>query len=342
MENLTLLKKLCLANGISGDEGTVRDIILNEIKPFATNITVDNLGNIIAFKKGKAVPKHKLMISAHMDEVGFIVTDITDDGLIKFDVVGGIDRRVVIGTSVLINNKMNGVVNLKPIHLCTGDESKCIPEITALSIDIGANNREEAEKYVSQGDSITFDSYYFENDYTITSKALDDRLGCFIMINMLKQDLPYDIYFTFVVQEEVGLRGAKVAAYTVNPDFAIVLEATTAADVPGVNGSKQVCNLGNGAVVGYMDKSTIYDKGLINCCKEISNSKGYKLQFKRAVAGGNDAGVIHSTADGVRTIAISAPCRYLHSQLSVISKSDIDDIYNLAYDLSVDICGGNV
>ena len=159
---------------------------------------------------------------------------------------------------------------------------------------------------------------------------------------MIKKELPYDLYFTFVVQEEVGLRGAKVAAYIVNPDYSIVLESTTAADVPEVSDSKQVCNVGDGAVIGFMDKSTIYDKGLINHCKKLSENKGIKLQFKRAVAGGNDAGIIHSTRNGVRTIAISIPCRYLHSQMGLISKSDIDDVYNLAESLAFDICGGNI
>ncbi|MGN0489124.1 MAG: M42 family metallopeptidase [Ruminococcus sp.] len=342
MKNLTLLKKLCLANGISGDEKNIREIIINEIKEYATDITIDNLGNLIVYKKGKNTPKNKLMISAHMDEVGFIVTNITSDGYINFDEVGGIDRRVVLGTNVLINNKVNGVTSVKPVHLCSSDETTKIPSYTDMCIDIGANNREEAEKSVSLGDSITFESFYFENDYTIKSKALDDRLGCFIMIEMIKKELPYDMYFTFVVQEEVGLRGAKVAAYRVNPDYSIVLESTTAADVPEVSDSKQVCNVGDGAVIGFMDKSTIYDKGLINHCKKLSENKGIKLQFKRAVAGGNDAGIIHSTRNGVRTIAISIPCRYLHSQIGLISKSDIDDVYNLAESLAFDICGGNI
>ncbi len=342
MRNLALLKKLCLANGISGDESNIRKIIIDEIKEYATDITTDNLGNLIVYKKGVKTPKNKLMISAHMDEVGFIVTDITSNGFIKFDEVGGIDRRVVLGTNVLINNKINGVTSVKPVHLCDSDERSKIPSYSDMCIDIGANSREEAETVVSLGDSITFQSFYFENDYTIKSKALDDRLGCYIMIEMIKQELPYDMYFTFVVQEEVGLRGAKVTAYRVDPDFAIVLESTTAADIPEVSQAKQVCNVGDGAVIGYMDKSTIYDKGLINHCKKLSEEKNIKLQFKRAVAGGNDSGIIHSTRNGVRTLAISISCRYLHSQMSLISKSDIDDVYNLSESLAFDICGDNL
>lgn len=342
MQNLTLLRKLCTANGISGDENNIKKIIFDEIKEYATDISTDNLGNLIVYKRGVKTPKNKLIISAHMDEVGFIVTDITSDGFIKFDEVGGIDRRVVLGTNVLINNKINGVTSVKPVHLCDSEERSKIPSYCDMCIDIGANSREDAETVVSLGDSITFSSFYFENNYTIKSKALDDRLGCFIMIEMIKQELPYDMYFTFVVQEEVGLRGAKVAAYRVEPDFAIVLESTTAADIPEVAQAKQVCNLSGGAVIGYMDRSTIYDKGLINHCKKLSKEKNIKIQFKRAVAGGNDSGIIHSTKNGVRTLAISIPCRYLHSQMSLISKSDIDDVYNLAENLAFDICGDNL
>lgn len=340
--DLTLLKTLCSVSGISGDEDNIRDIIINEIKGFADDYKTDNLGNLIVFKKGKNKAEKKLMISAHMDEVGFIVTDITSDGFIKFNEVGGIDRRVLPSRNVLINNAVNGAIGVKPVHLCGADERKSIPEYSSMYIDIGAESKEEAEKYVSLGDSITFDSFYNENEYTIMSKALDDRAGCFIMIEMIKSELMYDTYFTFVVQEEVGLHGAKVASYTVAPDFALVLESTTAADIPANSPEKQVCNVDGGAVIAYMDRRTIYDKGLINSAKAISNDNNIKLQFKRSVAGGNDAGAIHESRGGVRTLAVSLPCRYLHSQISLISKSDINEMYKLVNLLSEEIAGGKI
>lgn len=340
--NLELLRQLCTTNGISGDEGSVRDIILNEIKNYADEYHTDNLGNIIAFKRGSNTPENKLMISAHMDEVGFIVTDITSDGLIKFDEVGGIDRRVLLGRTVLINNKTYGVIGTMPVHLCTSDDRKKIPSYSDMYIDIGADNKEQAQSVVNLGDSITFESLYEDNGYTIRSKAIDDRAGCFMMIEMLKSELDYDTYFTFVVQEETGLHGAKTAAYSVNPDFAIVLESTTAADVLDISSTKQCCNVGDGAVVGYMDKRTIYDKGLIKKAQELAEKNDIRLQFKRAVAGGNDAGVIHNSRGGVRTLAISLPCRYLHAQISLIAKSDIDHVYNLTRLLATEIAGGNV
>ena len=342
MNNIELLKELCSSNGISGNEKNVRDIIISEIKDYVTEYHIDNLGNIIAFKKGKKRAEKKLMISAHMDEVGFIVTDITSDGLIRFNEVGGIDRRVLLGRRVIIENKTVGVIGVKPIHLCNSDEKKRIPSYDSMYIDIGADSKEEAEKFVSLGDNIAFESFYEDNGFTIKSKALDDRAGCFLMTEMIKSDLEYDMYFTFVTQEEVGLRGSKVAAYTVNPDFAIVLESTTAADVPDVSVEKQVCSVGNGAVIGYMDRRTIYDRGMIERAKILSENNNIKLQFKKAVAGGNDAGSIHESRGGVRTLAISLACRYLHSSLSLIAKSDLDDVYNLALLLSEDICGGRL
>lgn len=340
--NYKLLKQLCTANGISGDEGNVRDIIINEIKNHATEYYTDNLGNIIVFKKGKKKPENKLMISAHMDEVGFIVTDITSDGLIKFDEVGGIDRRVLLGRTVLINNKTYGVIGTMPVHLCSSDEMKKIPAYSDMYIDIGADSKEQAQSVVSLGDSITFEALYEDNGHTIRSKAIDDRAGCFMMIEMIKSELDFDTHFAFVVQEETGLNGAKTAAYTVNPNFAIVLESTTAADVPDVASTKKCCNVGDGAVIGYMDKRTIYDKTLIKKAQELATDNNIKLQFKRAVAGGNDAGVIHNSRGGVRTLAISLPCRYLHSQTSLIAKSDIKHTYKLAKLLANEIAGGNV
>lgn len=341
--NNALLKNLCLTNGISGDEYLVKKLIIQEIVHFADEITTDALGNIIVFRKGKQRAKNKLLISAHMDEVGFIVTHITSEGLIKFDEVGGIDRRVVLGDRVVIGkNNVNGVVGIKPIHLCGSDEQKEIPLYSEMYIDIGAKNRDEALQYVSYGDSVCFESFYQNNDKTIISKAIDDRAGCAMMIEMIKSDLPFDMYFSFVVQEEVGLRGAATAAYSVNPDFAIVLESTTAADVPGVEETKQVCKVNQGAVVSFMDRRTIYDKELIKLAFSTAEKVNSKIQYKKAVAGGNDAGAIQQSRSGVRTIALSVPCRYLHSQLGLISVSDYEDTYNVAFELAKAVSGGKV
>lgn len=341
MADLKLLEKLCTTDGISGDEGSIREIIIDEIKPFATDIKTDNLGNIIVFKKGRKTAKSKLMLSAHMDEVGFMVTDITSDGYLKFDEVGGLDRRVVLGKTVTVGkNKVNGVIGVKPIHLSKSDERTAVPKYGEMYIDIGAVSKEDALSVVNYGDSVNFNSIYKNNGYTIKSKAIDDRFGCLALIELIKSDLEYDMHFVFAVQEEVGLRGAKVAAYSVDPDFAIVLETTTAADIAGVEDTRQVCNLGEGAVISVMDRRTIYDKKMAEMAFECAKETGAKAQYKRAVAGGNDSGVIHQSRGGVRTLAISLPCRYLHSSVTVANVSDCDDILKIATALANKIAGG--
>ena len=343
MINFELLKKLCTANGISGDEGSVREIIINEIKGFADEIKIDNLGNILVHKKGKNRAKSKLMLSVHMDEVGLMITDITSEGYLKIDEVGGIDRRVLIGKRVTIGDKkLAGVIGIKPVHLTHGDEGSSIPEISEMYVDIGADSREQALEYVNYGDSVNFCSEFLENDFTINSKAIDDRFGCLVLIEMIKSELEYDTDFAFVVQEEVGLRGAKVAAYTVNPQFALVIETTTAADIPEVEASKQVCNLGNGAVISVMDRSTIYDKEMVALAFETAEKISAKAQYKRAVAGGNDSGIIHQTRGGVRTLAISLPCRYLHSPSCTASKADCESVMMLAREMAEQIAGGRL
>lgn len=341
MTDFKLLEKLCTVEGISGDEGSVREIIINEIKPFADEIKTDNLGNIIVFKKGKNRAMAKLMLSAHMDEVGFMVTDITSDGYLKFDEVGGLDRRVVLGKTVTVGkNKVNGVIGVKPIHLSKSDERTAVPKYGEMYIDIGATSKDDALSVVSYGDSVNFNSIYENNGYTIKSKAIDDRFGCLALIELIKSELEYDMHFVFAVQEEVGLRGAKVAAYSVDPDFAIVVETTTAADIAGVEEIRQVCNLGDGAVISVMDRRTIYDKRMSEMAFECAEETGAKAQYKRAVAGGNDSGVIHQSRGGVKTLAISLPCRYLHSSVTVANVSDCDDIIKIVSALANKIAGG--
>lgn len=339
--DIKLLETLCRSCGISGNEGKVRDLIYNQIKDYAATAETDNMGNLIVLKKGKKTPSKKLLVSAHMDEVGFIVTDITPDGYLKFNEVGGIDRRVVMGKSVTVGDKgINGVVCAKPVHLLEGDQRDNIPSYSGMFIDIGAKNREEAQSFVMPGDSVNFTAPFECYGGRIIGKAIDDRAGCLVMIEMIKSELEYDTYFSFVVQEEVGLRGAKCAAYTVDPDFAIVVESTTAADIPGIDDSKKVCMVGNGAVISFMDRSTIYDKKLVNLAVECGKKAGVKTQLKKAVAGGNDAGVIHCSRSGVRTAAVSLPCRYLHSNCGLIALDDLNSVYKTVSLMSEKILSG--
>ncbi len=333
-----LLEKLCNENGISGAETSVRDIIIDEIKDFC-EYSVDNSGNIIAFKKGKKSPKKKIMVAAHMDEVGFIVTGYTSDGNLTFAKVGGIDDRVIIGRRVFVgDDKIPGVIGTKAVHLQSADERKSVVSYDKLYIDIGCKDKSEAESFVSRGEQVCFDGKFdsFGNGF-FKGKAIDDRMGCAIMVSLIKEELLYDTYFAFCVQEEIGCRGSKVAAFSVNPDVAVVLEATTAADLPDVSGDDKVCTLGDGAVVGFMDCATMYPKDLYKLCHKIGKEKNIKVQTKTKVSGGNDAGAIHKAVSGVKTIAVSVPCRYIHSPYCVVKKDDIEAVKSLTTELLKEI-----
>ena len=324
------LKELCLLNGISGDESCVREYIIEKIRD-KCDYSVDNLGNITAFRKGKKTPEKKLMIAAHMDEVGLIVTSVRSDGTLTFETVGGIDSAVIIGKRVKIGkNGLSGVVGSKAIHKLSAEEREKAPKISDLYIDFGAADKAEAEKYVSTGECVYFDSEFMEfGNNRIKSKAIDDRAGCALMLRLIEEEPEYDTFFVFNVQEEIGLRGSTVSAFSLQPDIAIVLEATTAADIDGADGAAKVCTINGGPVVSFMDRSTMYDKELYKTAFETAKENGIKCQTKSMIAGGNDSGAIHISGKGVRTIAVSLPCRYLHSPSCVISKQDFDDAYRL-------------
>lgn len=324
------LKDLCLLNAVSGNEESVRNFIIDKIKEFC-EYSVDNLGNVIALRKGRKTPDKKLMVAAHTDEVGLIITSIRSDGTLTFDAVGGIDSAVIIGKKVKIGKaELNGVVGSKAVHKLSAKQRDEAPEISDLYIDFGAADKQDAEKNVNVGDYAYFDSDYIEfGNRRIKAKAIDDRAGCAIMLSLIEEEPEYDTWFVFNVQEEIGLRGSTVSAYTVQPDIAIVLEATTAADIEGTSGAERVCEIGKGPVVSFMDRSTMYDKELYKTAFSLADELGISCQTKSMIAGGNDSGAIHISGKGVRTIAVSLPCRYLHSPSCVISAQDYDDTYTL-------------
>ncbi|MBE6753831.1 MAG: M42 family metallopeptidase [Ruminococcaceae bacterium] len=333
LNNLEILSNL---PGVSGREEQVREYILEQITPLADKITVDACGSVIALKKGARAPEHRLMISAHMDEVGLIITRIMSNGLLRFDTVGGIDPRVLAGRTVLCGDqRIPGVIGMLPVHLSKGDTKGKCPKAEEMTIDIGADSADEVKKLLAPGDVCVFDTTFEQiGDGMLKGKALDDRAGCAVLIELMKQELPYDTYFVFCTMEEVGLRGAKCAAFTVDPHYALVIEATTAADIAGVDEDHQVCHVGGGAVVGFMDRRTIYDRELYLKALEIGRTKGISVQTKQAVAGGNDAGAIQTTRGGVRTLAISLPCRYLHAPAALISEIDLLAVSELTLEMA--------
>ena len=329
---IATLKTLCALSGVSSFEDRVRDYIAEQAKPCADSMRVDAMGNLIVFKKGAKATGKKLMLCAHMDEVGLIIRHITDDGYLKFSNVGGIDRRVLIGKRVFVGwDRVPGVIGLKAIHFTTAEERGKVPKLEEFYIDIGAKDREEAEALVALGDFAVFDNECLEfGNGMFKAKAIDDRVGCAVMLKLLRQDLPMDCTFVFTVQEEVGTRGAFGAAFSVTPEIALVLEGTTAADLPGVKGQKRVCGPGQGPVISMMDNGAVYDRKLFRLLCDIADEKGIPWQVKHYIAGGTDGKAVQRTKAGVRVAGISAAVRYLHAPTSVASVKDFEQILALA------------
>ena len=259
---LDTIKTLCYLSGVSGSEDEVRDYILERVMPWADKIETDPMGNLLVFKKGARTPDQTVMLAAHMDEVGLIITDVTADGYLKFACVGGIDRRVLVGKRVAIgDNSIPGVIGIKAFHLVKPGEEKEVPKLDQFYIDIGAEDREEALSIIHLGDVAVFDDTVVEfGDGFLKAKALDDRVGCACLIKLIERDLPVDTWFAFTTQEEVGTRGAITAAYRLQPDIALIVEGTTAA--AGVSGgagrnSRSAASITSSGVILPATTSTI-------------------------------------------------------------------------------------
>lgn len=338
---LRTLEKLCAPIAVSGDEVALCSIIKNEVEPFCDKVYTDLAGNLICQKRGKTAAKSKIMIAAHMDEVGFVITSVTDDGLLKFASVGGIDERIFLGKKVCICGKkevVRGVIGTVPPHLLSKERSSAVLKEDELYINIGAESKEDALLKVSLGDCGTLTGDFVNlGGGKIMSRALDDRCGCAVLIKLLKSELACDITAVFTVQEEIGLRGAQIAASAIKPDIAIVIDSTTACDVNDIPDEKTVCNLNKGGVVSFMDRGCAYDRELFNLILKTAEDNNIPAQVKRAVAGANDSASIHKIAGGVRTAAISLPCRYIHSPNSVIASEDLNSVYALVLALLPEI-----
>ncbi len=326
------LKTLCMLSGVSGMEDEVRDYILERAMPYADEIHTDAMGNLMVFKKGIVHPQQRIMLCAHMDEVGLIVTRFEEDGYLRFQFIGGVDRRVVRGKRVYVGKeRVPGVIGLKACHLVSREEEKNVPKVEELYIDIGAKTKEEAQKLVELGDRGVFEDSVVEfGDGYLKAKAIDDRCGCAVMLKLIEDELPCDTWFAFTVQEEVGARGAMGAAFRLKPDIALVLEGTTAADLPYVEEGKQICRLGKGPVLTYMDRGTIYDRELRALLIRLAEENGIVWQTKEQIAGGTDGRVIQRSRDGVQTAIIAVAVRNIHSPASVVHTGDAENALRLA------------
>ncbi len=329
-----LLKDLCEARGVSGNEAAVRQVILNAVEARVDEHRVDALGNLLCLRKSRgrdaASPApQRVMVAAHMDEVGFIVTGINDDGTIRFGKVGGIDDRVLVARQVRIgDNAVPGVIGTAPIHLVKARDRSRAVSADDLVIDIGATSKAGAERLVHLGDYASFDvAFETLNDEglrTVKGKAFDDRAGCAVLAALLEDDYPFDLWAAFTAQEEVGLRGSRVAAHRIDPDLAFALEGTICDDMPKDVDTSPVTVVGKGPAITFMDRSVIADGRLVRLLTRVAEENGIPYQYKRAVAGGTDSGAIHLARAGVPSVTVAVPARFIHAPAGILSRQDLD------------------
>jgi len=336
MKLVEALEKLSNANGVTGREGEVRELMKQYLKPYVDEVREDRLGNLIAFKKGnKDAPT--VMLAAHMDEVGLMIKNIKKKGFLQFVKVGGIDDRILLAQKVIVHTDkgpLTGVIGSKPVHIQTVEEQKKVIDADRLFIDIGAKDKEEAEKMgVQVGDVVSFDTKFVQiGENVVLGKALDDRVGCAIMIETMKglQKVDCNVYAVGTIQEEVGLRGATIAAFQVEPDVGIALDATVAGGMPGVEEGKAPAKMGEGPVL------TVADAGLIAHPKVlrllIDSAKEHKIpyQLETGIRGATDAARISLSREGVPSGVISVAARYIHSPAAILNLDDAEKAVKLA------------
>ena len=326
MINTKLLAKLCEVAGAPGHENRVRKIVLEEIESYVDDISIDNMGNVIAIKKGKE--SKRVMIGAHMDEIGFIVTHIDDKGFVYFHTLGGFDPKTLTAQRVIIHGKKDvlGVMGSKPIHLMNAADRQKVPTTKDYFIDTGLDKK-SLEKIVGVGDTITRERKMIEMGDCLNCKSLDNRVSVFILIEVLKQIKtipPYDIYAVFTVQEEIGIRGANVSSMQINPDFGFGLDTTIAWDTPGSTKQEQVSALGDGACIKVMDSSTVCDYRMVAFMKEVAKKNKIKTQLEILPAGGTDtSGIQRMNPGGSIAGAVSIPTRHIHQVIEMVNKKDV-------------------
>ncbi len=325
---LERLKVLSELYGVSGDERRVRKYIREQVEPMCDEVYTDNMGNLYAHKKGNG---KRVMVCAHMDEVGMIVTGILDNGLLAFS-AAGLDSRAIISKRVAVGkDDVPGVIGSKAIHLQSEAERKTVLLMKDLNVDIGAKDKEDALKYVKPGDYISFTTKFSDfGEGLFKGKALDDRVGCAILIELLKDTYECDFTAVFTVMEEIGLRGAQAAVYNVKPEVALAIEGTLCNELPENPRRKSVTKLNEGAVISFMDGGSLVPESMLNAIKDTAIQHNIPWQFRQGTSGSNDMGPVHIGLAGCKTGVISVPCRYIHSPVSVASKSDFENVYRLA------------
>jgi putative aminopeptidase FrvX len=327
-----ILKELSEAFGVSGDEDAVRKIIADAVRDHVDELRSDALGNLFAVKKARGKGNGlRVMIAAHMDEVGLMITGFDASGGLRFHSVGGIDDRGLPGKVLLVGpDKLPGVIGVKPVHLLKKDEEEQVVKMDALVIDIGASSKEEAEKLVKVGQVAGFATRYRKTGRTVTGKAFDDRAGCAALVELLRGErYPFELHGVFTVQEEVGLRGAQVAASAVEPDCAFALEGTICDDLPKEQDVSPTTEMGKGPAISLMDRSVFADRRLVDHLVATAERLGIPYQFKQPGVGGTDAGAIARSKAGVPSVPVSVPCRFIHSPVARLSLDDFENTVRL-------------
>jgi endoglucanase len=323
--NIKLLKEICEVAGAPGHEQRIREVVLREVKKLVDKVSVDNMGNVTAFKKGKK--DKKVMIAAHMDEIGFIVTHIDENGFLRFIPLGGFDPKTLTAQRVIVHGKKDviGVMGSKPIHMMSAGEREKIVPISDYFIDLGLSKK-EVDKIVSVGDTVTRQRELIEMGNCVNCKSIDNRVSVFILIETLRElkSSPYDVYAVFTVQEEVGIRGANASALQIEPDFGFGLDTTIAFDVPGAKPYEVVTRLGDGTAIKIMDASTICDYRMVKYMKQTAVKHKIKHQTEILPAGGTDTAALQRmNPGGAISGAISIPTRHIHQVIEMADKSDI-------------------
>lgn len=330
---MELLKKLSETPGISGREERIRALIKQELEKLADEVRVDAIGNVIALKKGKTGSK-KIMISGHMDEIGFIVSQLDDKGFLSLSPVGGLDPRTLVAQRVVVHGRedLKGVLmpGVKPVHIMTAEEAKAPLKISDFYVDLG-RTKEEVEKVVRIGDPVTLEREFIDLGANVSGKAMDDRAGVWVMLEALRLAKTHDadIYAVASVQEEVGLRGATTGAYGIRPDIGVALDVTLAVDGPGSSKQFQVSALGEGTAIKVMDSASISNYKLVEFMRDLAEKNAIKYQMEILPRGGTDAGAIERSHSGCPVITLSVPTRYVHSNVETINKDDLNNTAKL-------------
>ena len=323
--NYPLLKEICEAPGAPGHEQKIREIVYREIESIVDEISTDNMGNVIALKKGKS--DKRVMVAAHMDEIGFMVKHVDENGFLRFFPLGGFDPKTLTAQRVIVHGKKDlvGVMGSKPIHVMSQEERNKPPKIDDFYIDLGLP-KEEVDKYIEKGNVVTREREMIEMGECVNCKSIDNRVSVFILIETLKKlaETPHDVYGVFTVQEEVGIRGAMVAAHAINPDFGFGLDTTIAYDLPGAKPEEMVTKLGEGTAIKLMDTSSIADYRMVKYMKETANKYSLKWQTELLTGGGTDtAGIQRMATNGAIAGAVSIPTRHIHQVIEMAHKDDI-------------------